>query len=197
MTSNSSRSSTEIELITSEINQLLDISPDPSILVSNSDSSILASNAPMAELSGYTRRELLSLQLDTLLPEFSSLKGNETANLELQTSQGYKVDLISRRKQKISTNIQAKTLGNNRRFSVYRFTPMNKPLSKGTSSKQSSSQMDAILQLSKVFYQPDLESALDIIIHMVVVGNFIRCQLVVEPVGRRCIGFRAYFPRGW
>jgi len=163
---NSSRSSTEIELITSEINQLLDISPDPSILVSNSDLSILAANAAMAELSGYTRKELLSLQLDTLLPELSTIQENEIGNLELQSTQGHRIDLISRRKQKINTQLQAKTLGNNRRLSVYRFTPLNKPLSKKHSPDQETSQMNAILRLSKVFYQPDLESALDIIIQV-------------------------------
>ena len=166
MIANSSRSSTETELITSEINQLLDISPDPSILVSNSDLSILAANAAMAELSGYTRKELLSLQLDTLLPELSTIQENEIANLELQSTQGHRIDLISRRKQKVNTQLQAKTLGNNRRLSVYRFTPLNKPLSKKHSPDQETSQMNAILRLSKVFYQPDLESALDIIIQV-------------------------------
>ncbi len=153
-------------MITSEINQLLDISPDPSILVSNSDLSILAANAAMAELSGYTRRELLSLQLDTLLPGLSSIKENETTSLELHSTQGHKIDLISRRKQKINTHIQAKTLGNNRRLSVYRLTSLNIPHSKKRSSDHENSQMDAILRLSKVFYQPDLESALDIIIQV-------------------------------
>jgi len=153
-------------LITSEINQLLDISPDPSILVSNSDLSILAANAAMAELSGYTRKELLSLHLDTLLPKISSIQENEKATLELHSTQGHKIDLISRRKQKINTHIQAKTLGNNRRLSVYRLTPLNKPHSKNLSTDQENSQMDAILRLSKVFYQPDLESALEIIVQV-------------------------------
>lgn len=166
MIANSSRSSTETELITSEINQLLDISPDPSILVSNSDLSILAANAAMAELSGYTRKELLTLQLNTLLPELSTIQENEIANLELHSTQGHKIDLISRRKQKINTHLQAKTLGNNRRLSVYRLTPLNKPLSKKYSPEQETSRMNAILRLLKVFCQPDLESALDIIIQV-------------------------------
>ncbi len=166
MIANSSRSSTETELITSEINQLLDISPDPSILVSNSNLSILAANAAMAELSGYTRRELLTLQLNTLLPELSTIQENEIANLELHSTLGHKIDLISRRKQKINTHLQAKTLGNNRRLSVYRLTPLNKPLSKKHSPEQETSRMNAILRLLKVFYQPDLESALDIIIQV-------------------------------
>ena len=166
MIANSSRSSIETELNTSEINQLLDISLDPSILVSNSDLTILAANAAMAELSGYTRRELLTLHLDTLLPELSSIKENEIANLELHSTQGHNIDLISRRKQKISTHVLAKTLGSNRRLSVLRLNPLNKPHSLNRSPNKGNSQMDAIFRLSKVFFQPDLESALDIIIEV-------------------------------
>ncbi len=166
MIANSSRSPTETELNTSEINQLLDISPDPSILVSNSDLTILAANAAMAELSGYTRRELLSLQLDTMLPELAAIKEDETANLELHSSQGHNLYLISRRKQKIKTHVLAKTLGSNRRLSVLRLNPLNKPHSLNRSAAKGNSQMDAIHRLSKVFFQPDLESALDIIIEV-------------------------------
>jgi len=163
---NPSRSSSEIGLKTSEINQLLDISPDPSILVANADLLILAANAAMSELTGYTRKELLSLQLDVLLPELSMIKGDETSNLELHSSKGHKIDLISRRKQKIKTLIQAKVLGNNRRLSVYRLNPLSKIHAKKISSDQDSTQMDAIIAISKVFYQPDLDGALDIIIEV-------------------------------
>jgi len=156
----------EIELISAELNQLLDITPEPSILVSSSDSQILAVNAAMAELSGYTRRELLSLQLDTLLPDLAAIKEQESSNLELSSIQGHKIDLISRRNQKIKSQIQAKGLGKNRRFCVYSLTPHNKSYIKKGTFDQESSQMDAILRLSKVFYQANLEAALDIIIEV-------------------------------
>jgi two-component system sensor histidine kinase AtoS len=163
---NSSRSSPEIGLKTSEVNQLLDVSPDPSILVSNTDLQIMAANAAMAELTGYTRKELLSLHLDILLPDLTSIKGNETSNLELHSTKGHKIDLLSRRNQKIKAIIQAKALGNNRRLSVYRLNPLSKTHTKKIQLDQDSTQMDAIIQLSKVFYQSDLEAALDIIIQV-------------------------------
>ena len=88
MIANSSRSPADIELLTAEVNQLLDITPEPSILVSNSEMQILAANAAMAELSGYTRRELLSLHLETILPDLPEIKENESSNLELNSTQG-------------------------------------------------------------------------------------------------------------
>ncbi|MCK4489251.1 MAG: PAS domain-containing protein, partial [Anaerolineales bacterium] len=109
--SNPSRSSDEIELISDEVSHLLDISPDPSILVSNTDLEILAVNASAAELTGYTRKELLSLHLDTLLPKLLSITQDPAQNLELLSIKGRELDLITRRKLKITTLVQANTLG--------------------------------------------------------------------------------------
>jgi two-component system sensor histidine kinase AtoS len=151
-------------LYTTEINQLLDISPDPSVMISNADLSILAANAPMAELTGFTRRELLNLRLDMLLPDLPSAKEDESAHLELHSSKGCRLDLISRRKQKISTLVQAKNLGSERRFSVYRINPLSPKHGKKRQAKGITPQGNAILELSRIFYQPDLEAALQIII---------------------------------
>ena len=166
MNSNPSRSSSEIELITSEINQLLDITQEPCILVSNSDLLILAANAAMAELTGYTRKELLSLPLNTILPNLTSIKDRDTSNLELQSLQGHSIELISRRNQKIKAKIQAKALGKNRRLTVYRLTALNRTQARQGASNQENRRMDTFLQLSKVFYQTDLESALNILIEV-------------------------------
>lgn len=166
MNSNPSRSSSEIELITSEINQLLDITQEPCILVSNSDLLILAANAAMAELTGYTRKELLSLPLNTILPNLTSIKDRDTSNLELHSLQGHSIELISRRNQKIKAKIQAKALGKNRRLTVYRLTALNRTQARQGASNQENRRMDTFLQLSKVFYQTDLESALNILIEV-------------------------------
>jgi PAS domain S-box-containing protein len=153
-------------LLTSEANQLLDITPEPSILVSNFDMQILAANAAMAELSGYTRRELLSLHLETILPDLPVIKNDDSSNLELNSTQGHEINLITRRNQNIKTQIRANGLGNDRRFCVYSLTSHQRPHGKNISVEQHSEQMDAILQLSKVFYQADLKTALDIIIEV-------------------------------
>jgi len=75
---NSSRSPKDIDLLTAEVSHLLDISPDPSILVSNIDLGIMAANASMAELTGYTRKELLKIGLDILLPGIRSILTDDT-----------------------------------------------------------------------------------------------------------------------
>ncbi|MCJ7718274.1 MAG: PAS domain-containing protein, partial [Anaerolineales bacterium] len=145
---------------------MLDISPDPSILVSNSDLVILAVNAAMSELTGYTRKELLSLHLDTLLPKLPAITQDPAQNLELHSIQGRELDLISRRKQKIATQVQAKTLGKIKRFTVYRLNSLEKSKRRKFNENQESTQIDGILALSQIFYQSTLEEALEIIIQV-------------------------------
>jgi PAS domain S-box-containing protein len=164
--SNPSRSSDEIELIPDEVSHLLDISPDPSILVSNTDLDILAANASMAELTGYTRKELLSLHLDTLLPKLLSITQNPALNLELHSIQGRELDLITRRKQKITTLVQANTLGKSKRFTVFRLNILGKTSRRNNSAALESAQLDGILALSQIFYQTSLDQALEIIIQV-------------------------------
>ncbi len=164
--SNPSRSSDEIELIPNEVSHLLDISPDPSVLTSNSDLGILAVNASMSELTGYTRKELLSLHLDTLLPKLSAIINDPALHLELHSIQGRELDLISRRKQKIPTQVQAKTLGKSKRFTVYSLNTLENSKRQKLHKDQESSQLDGILALSKIFYQSSLDQALEIIIQV-------------------------------
>ncbi len=153
-------------MIPNEVSQLLDISPDPSILVSNTDLEILAANASMAELTGYTRKELLSLHLDTLLPKLFSIIQDPTLNLELHSIQGRELDLITRRKQKITTLVQAKTLGKSKRFKVFRLNTLGTINRRNNSTEQEFSQLDGILALSQIFYQTSLDQALEIIIQV-------------------------------
>ena len=164
--SNPSRSSDELEVIPDEVSHLLDISPDPSILVSIKELEILAANAPMAELCGYTRKELLTLHLDTLLPNLKPLIQDPEAKLELHSLQGRELDLITRRKQKITTLVQAKTLGKLKRFSVFRLVPGEKSKRRKDIVARATSQLDGILKLSRVFYQSSLDQALEIIIQV-------------------------------
>ena len=164
--SNPSRSSDEIELIPNEVSHLLDISPDPSVLTSNSDLGILAVNASMSELTGYTRKELLSLHLDTLLPKLPAIFNDPALDLELHSIQGRELDLISRRKQKIPTQVQAKTLGKSKRFTVYSLNTLENSKRQKLHQDQESTQLDGILALSQIFYQSSLDQALEIIIQV-------------------------------
>lgn len=166
MIPNPSRSSKDIDLIPAEVSQLLDISPDPSILVASIDLTILACSASMAELTGYTRNELLSIRLDTILPGILAIRQNDSLNLELHSTQGQTLDLINRRKQKTSTTIQAKALGKNRRYAVYRFTPVSKTSHSRLSPGQETIHLDGILDLVKIFYQSNLDEALEILIRV-------------------------------
>lgn len=166
MLPNSSRSPKDIDLLTTEVSHLLDISPDPSILVSNTDLGIMAANASMAELSGYTRKELLKLNLDTLLPGIQSIRTDDSLNLELHSLQGYRLNLINRRKQKSEAIVQAKALGKNRRYSVYRLTAITRNLKNKGFADHEAFQLDGILALVQVFYQSTLEQALEIILQV-------------------------------
>ena len=153
-------------MIPNEVSHLLDISPEPSILASNENLEILAVNAAVAELTGYTRKELLSLHIDTLLPKLTSLTRDPSTNLELHSIQGRDLDLITRRKQKIITGVQAKTLGKAKRFTVYRLHPRGKSARDNKNPKQDQDHLDNILDLVQVFYQPSLDEALDKIIQI-------------------------------
>jgi len=164
--SNPSRSSDEIELIPNEVSHLLDISPDPSALVSNTDLVIRAVNASMSELTGYTRKELLSLHLDTLLPKLPAIIQDPALHLELHSIQGRELDLISRRKQKITTQVQAKTLGISKRFTVYSLNTLENSKRRKLHKDQESTQLEGILALSQIFYQSSLDQALEIIIQV-------------------------------
>jgi two-component system, NtrC family, sensor histidine kinase AtoS len=163
---NSSRSPKDIDLLTTEVSQLLDISPDPSILVFNNDLGIMAANSAMAELTGYTRKELLKLSLDTLLPDIQSIRRDDSLNLELHSLQGCKLELINRRKQKSEAIIQAKALGKDRRYTVYRLTPYTRNLKNKGLADHEAFQLDGILALVQIFYQSTLEQALDIILQV-------------------------------
>ncbi len=163
MIQNASRTGKDIDLLAPEVSQLLDISPDPSLLAGNPDLEILAVNASMAELSGFTRDELLGLDLESLLPGIQQIRDNQTRYLELHSLQGQNLDLVNRRKQKIPVHIQAKTLGKNRRYSVYTFlTPSKSPAS--SSRDQESPFYQNLLALIEIFYQSTLEEALEIIL---------------------------------
>jgi len=153
-------------LIPNEVSHLLDISPDPSALVSNTDLVILAVNASMSELTGYTRKELLSLHLDTLLPKLPAIINDPALDLELHSIQGRELDLISRRKQKIPTQVQAKTLGKSKRFTVYSLNTLENSKRQKLHQDQESTQLDGILALSQIFYQSSLDQALEIIIQV-------------------------------
>lgn len=153
-------------MIPGEVGHLLDISPDPSILVSNSDLGILAVNASMAELSGFTRNELLTLNLDALLPGIKSIRSDDSLNLELHSLQGQKLDLINRRKQKINTLVQAKALGKSRRYTVYRLSSTSKQNKGRFSGHHDAVQLDGIISLVQIFYQSNLDQALEIILEV-------------------------------
>jgi len=153
-------------LLTAEVSHLLDISPDPSILVSSNGLEILAANAAMAELTGYTRNELLKLQLDSLLPGILSIRADDSLNLELHSLQGTRLDLINRRQQKYAASVQAKALGKDRRYAVYRITALSTNSKNKGLQDHEAFQLDGILALVQIFYQSTLEQALDIIIQV-------------------------------
>ena len=166
MLPNSSRSSKDFDLLTAEVSHLLDISPDPSILVLNNGLEILAVNASMSELTGYTRKEILKLQLDNLLPNIQTVRADDSLNLELHSLQGCQLDLVNRRKQKFSAVVQAKALGKDRRYAVYRITTLTNNLKGKGLPDHEAFQLDGILALVQIFYQSTLEQALDIIIQV-------------------------------
>ncbi len=143
---------------------MLDISPDPSLLVVNDGLDIIAVNASLVEFSGYTRDELLTTPLESLLPGIQKICGDESQNLELHSLQGCKLNLINRRKGKSSVLVRAKALGNMRRYSVYRLAPLSYPSKGGVFSTSSSEQYAGLLELLNIFYQSNLEDALNIIL---------------------------------
>jgi PAS domain S-box-containing protein len=120
----------------------------------------------MSELTGYTRKELLSLHLDTLLPKLPAINSDPALHLELHSIQGRELDLISRRKQKIPTHVQAKTLGKSKRFTVYSLNTLENSKRQKLHDDQESTQLDGILALSQIFYQSSLDQALEIIIQV-------------------------------
>ena len=163
MISSSSRSTKDIDLITTEVSQLLDVSPDPSLLVSNNSLEILAVNASLVEFSGYTRGELLSTPLETLLPGISEICKDESLNLELHSLQGCKLELVNRRKAKASVLVRANALGNQRRYAVYRLASLTNSSTGRGLPDPNAAEYAGLLELLEIFYQSTLEEALDII----------------------------------
>jgi PAS domain S-box-containing protein len=120
----------------------------------------------MSELTGYTRKELLALHFDTLLPKLPTIIQDPAHHLELHSIQGRELDLISRRKQKITTQVQAKALGKSKRFTVYSLNTLENSKRRNLYKDQESTQLDGILALSQIFYQSSLDQALEIIIQV-------------------------------
>jgi PAS domain S-box-containing protein len=160
----SSRSSKDLDLITAEVSQLLDISPDPALLVANNGLGILAVNASLVELSGYTRDELLATPLEDLLPGISTICANESQNLGLHSLQGCKLELVNRRKGKTPILVRAKALGNQRRYAVYRLSIPGSSTTGKDLSGLNAVQHAGLMELLEIFYQSSLEKALDIIL---------------------------------
>ena len=159
MISSSSRSTKDIDLISAEVSQLLDVSPDPSLLISNNSLEILAVNASLVEFSGYTRGELLATPLETLLPGIRELCEDEGLNLELHSLQGCKLELVNRRKGKTSVLVRANALGNQRRYAVYRLASLpNSPAGRGVPDPNAA-QYAGLLEILEIFYQSTLEEA--------------------------------------
>ncbi|MEJ2411700.1 MAG: ATP-binding protein [Anaerolineales bacterium] len=164
MIQSSPRAGKDIELLAGEISQLLDISPEASLLVNNADLAILAVNAPLVKLSGFTRSELLNLDLEDLLPGIQQIKQDEDLNLELHSLQGHKLDLIHRRKHKITVHLHARALGRDRRYSIYSFHS-SPEASRGRSARnQPSIPYQGLMSLVDIFYQSSLDQALEVIL---------------------------------
>lgn len=162
--SNQPNSSDKVELNPSEVSQLLDFTTGPAVLVSLPDLKIVAANRHIAELSGYTRDELLNLHLETLLPKIVKVKGDESLSLELHSTQGHEIDFITRRKQKITTNVQAKKVGGRKRFSIYKITPASRERRKQLDEESEKKRLEAILRLSNVLQAEEIEDALQEIV---------------------------------
>lgn len=164
MIASSTRSSKDLDLITAEVSQLLDISPDPSLLVATTSLGIMAVNASLVELTGFTRDELLATSLEDLLPGISTICSDESQNLELHSLQGCKLDLVNRRKGKTPILVRAKALGNSRRYAVYRLSIPGSSSAEKDLSGLNAIQHAGLLELLEIFYQSSLEQALDIIL---------------------------------
>ncbi|MFO8037274.1 MAG: ATP-binding protein [Anaerolineales bacterium] len=162
--SNPGNPSEDVELNTSEISHLLDITSDPAVLVSLPKLKIIASNRHMAELSGYTREELLNLHLETLLPQIVQVKENESSTLELHSIQGHEIDFITRRKQKINTNVQAHKIGKGKQFSLYKVRPASRERRKKLDAESEKKRLEAILELSHALQGKRIEDALSEIV---------------------------------
>ncbi len=164
--SNPSKSSGEADLAPNEVSHLLDITNHPAVLVAQDDLQILAANASFAELSGYTRRELIQLHLETLLPKIVPILQDDGATLELHSLQGREIDLINRRKQIIPTTVNAKRIGSIKRFSIYQISPAKQKSNRRSSQDSVASPGEGIQELTEIFYQPDLDQALEVIIRV-------------------------------
>lgn len=159
--SNSEKSSQEVELDTQEISRLLDITADPALLVTLPDLKIIAANRHIAELSGYTRDELLHLHLETLLPKIIKVKENEDHTLELHSKHGYEIDFINRRKQKLNTSVRAQKIGRSKQWAIYKIRPASRERRKQLEEESDKKQLNALLRLSQVLQEKELEAALN------------------------------------
>jgi len=152
------------ELAPNEINHLLDITGKPALLVSQPKLKIEGANLQAAELSGYTRDELLKLHLETLLPEITERIQDESSNLSLHSSQGCILDLITRRKQVIVTKAAAKKLGQAKRFSIFTLSQLAEERRRALNTEQMLGQAQALNQLAGAYLKDDLESSLQSIV---------------------------------
>lgn len=161
---NNSKFSDGKELAPNEVSHLLDISRDPSLLISSTDHKIFAVNAPAAELTGYTRQELTELHLETLLPKLSDVLDNENQTLELHSRQGVELDLISRRKKKIPIRVTVSRLGESKRFSIFRIISRekNNPNSRYEEKALAYSLSD-LEKFADILHQTELDEALEIL----------------------------------
>ncbi|MDZ7844548.1 MAG: ATP-binding protein [Anaerolineales bacterium] len=152
------------ELTPNEVNHLLDITGKPALLVSLPELKIEGANLQVSELSGYTRDELLKLHLETLLPKIIGILEDPSRQLTLHSTQGCSLDLITRRKQVISTKVQARKLGEEKRFSLVTLNQLSKERRKELNAGLIFGQYQSLLNLTGAYLEEDLEKALGIIV---------------------------------
>lgn len=163
--SGSSKSPQDSELGAGEVNHLLDITGRPAVLVSHPDLKIEAANHQAAELSGYTREELLKLHLETLIPKILETYTDQDAYLSLHSTQGRDLDFITRRKQGIRTRVHAKKLGESKRFSVITILKLSRERRIELDRIRLADIQDAFLALAGAYLAENLEDALEKVVN--------------------------------
>jgi PAS domain S-box-containing protein len=139
-----------------ELEALLDILPEASLLVDGRNSKILLANSLAIQLSAYTRKELSELQLSTLLPELSTKRLSDiSGGAEPLNS----IKLVTRSSQSLEVSATFNKLGGADDWWAVSLAPSDKVQQEQREQRRQVERWEALHHLSLAGQQLELSSS--------------------------------------
>jgi len=139
-----------------ELQALVDLLPQPTLIVDANNSQILVANSQASQLSAYTRNELSELELGTLIPAIS---GKKLPQLLSSGNEAETQSLITRSSQPIEVLLSFTPLGGTEQWLAITLAPSSEVKVKQSEQSRQHERWEALHLLSLAGQQQELASS--------------------------------------